>query len=585
MTTIITRHPSGTRDWVMWQHPVDIIAASDINAVRSCLAEVETRVNQGLMALGFVTYEAGRAFDPHFAGKHDPQALPLVWFALFNNFTPFDPPFPARAAPIKWKPSITPRAYERSIGTIKQHIAAGDTYQVNYTFPLVARGPVALRDVFFHLAENQPTPYATLIETSDFQIASVSPELFFDLNGTSVRVEPMKGTCPRGPLPELDTLAGEQLRTSEKNRAENIMIVDMMRNDLGRIAEPGSVSVDAPFTVTPWPTLWQMTSSVSARTHAGVAEIFSALFPCASITGAPKLKTSEIIAELEPSPRGLYTGAIGWWLPGRRARFAVAIRTMVHTVATREARYGIGSGIVWDSQPADEYRECLLKSRVLERTLPVFRLLETLRWEKESGYVLLEEHLDRLTNSAVYFGVPCDRADIAQRMEKIAQRLPDRPHRVRVLVSRDGIISIQAKPLDQPGHFVSPEHAPPLTASVDQQRTDPDSLFLYHKTTRRLIYQRARKRYPNGDDVLLVNTRNELMEFTTGNLVLRRGNDWLTPELASGMLPGIFRGKLIADRIIQPARLTLSDLDQADALYFINSVRGWRTVTLIPSTP
>jgi para-aminobenzoate synthetase/4-amino-4-deoxychorismate lyase len=584
VTTIITRHPSGTRDWVVWQHPVDIIATSDIGAVQSCLTAIEARVNQGLMALGFVTYEAGLAFDPHFASKHDSQALPLVWFALFNEYAPYDPPRSARAAPSTWKPSITQRAYKQSIGAIKQRIAAGDTYQVNYTFPLVARGPIALREVFFYLAENQPTPHATLIETPDFQIASVSPELFFELNGTNVRVEPMKGTCPRGPHPELDVLAGEQLRTSEKNRAENIMIVDMMRNDLGRIAEPGSVSVDALFTVTPWPTLWQMTSSVSARTSAGVPEIFAALFPCASITGAPKLKTSEIIAELEPTPRGLYTGAIGWWLPGRHARFAVAIRTMVHTVATRETRYGIGSGIVWDSQPADEYRECLLKARVLDRAPPAFRLLETLRWEKACGYVMLEEHLKRLMQSASYFGVPSDRAAIAQRMEKVARHLPDRPHRVRVLVGRAGNISIQAKPLDQPGHFATPEHAPALTASVDQQHTDPDSLFLYHKTTRRLIYQRARKRYPIGDDVLLVNTRNELMEFTNGNLVLRCGTEWLTPELASGILPGVFREKLIADRIIRPARLTRSDLDRADAIYFINSVRGWRAVTLIPAT-
>lgn len=578
---IITRHPSGTSDWVLWRNPVTVITTNELTEVQSCLHAIQGQVHQGRMALGFVSYEAGRAFDPHMAGKTGDHEIPLLWFAVFTGHESYSPPATRSMVRMRWKPAISQRVYNRSIRAIKQHIAAGDTYQVNYTFPLIADRSLDLPDLFFQLADNQPTPYAMLIETPDFQIASVSPELFFHLDGNTIRVEPMKGTCPRGPHPELDAQAGEALRTSEKNRAENIMIVDMMRNDLGRIASPGTVVVSQLFTVTPWPTLWQMTSSVTAQTTADVPEIFSALFPCASITGAPKIKTMEIIAELEPAPRGVYTGAIGWWLPGRQARFAVAIRTMVRNTRTGDTRYGIGSGIVWDSRPEDEYRECILKARVLDSTTLSFRLLETMRWEKESGYVLLNEHLERLATSAAFFGFILDQHKTATRLKKKAAHYGDHSHRVRLLLRRDGAISIQAAPISQPGHYNDPIHAPVITASLDYQRIDPGSPFLYHKTTRRTLYQRARKRNLEGDDVLLVNTRDELMEFTTGNVVVRFGHDWLTPERSSGLLSGVFRNKLIAEGTIRTARLLLDDVTRADGIFFINSVRGWRKVTLI----
>jgi len=578
---IITRHPSGSNDWVVWRNPVAVITTRAINEITSNLRVVEHHVQKGRMALGFLAYEAGHAFDPNFLNKREDIGTPLLWFAVFTGHDPYVPPVKPSTLRIRWKPSVNQRTYSQSIHAIKQRIAAGDTYQVNYTFPLIAKNSVDLQSLFFQLADNQPTPYAMFIETPDFQIASVSPELFFQLDGNTIRVNPMKGTCPRGPHPELDVLAGETLRMSEKNRAENIMIVDMMRNDLGRIAVPGTVAVEELFKVTPWPTLWQMTSSVTAQTSAEVPDIFAALFPCASITGAPKLKTSEIIAELEPAPRGVYTGAIGWWLPGRMARFAVAIRTMVQNNRISDIRYGIGSGIVWDSHPVDEFRECLLKARVLDSESSAFRLLETMRWEKGTGYVLLNEHLQRLATSAAYFRFVFERDKVVKRLEKVTTRFGDQPHRVRLLIRRNGAISIQATPINQPGHYEDPVHALILTASLDTQRTDPDATFLYHKTTRRTIYQRARKRNPEGEDVLLVNTRDELMEFTTGNIVIRRGNDWLTPELSSGLLPGVFRDKLISDGTIRPVRLLREDMARADDIYFINSVRGWRKVTLV----
>ncbi len=579
---IITRHPSGSDEWVQWRNPWTIISAYSPADILPALREVEAGVATGRHALGFISYEAGPAFDPHFAIHVTKPAVPLLWFGLFDRYETFtiDQTAPH---PVSWKPGISRTRYHDALRAIKRRIAAGDTYQVNYTFPLTARDDLSARDLFFQLVNGQPTPYAMLIETDDFAVASASPELFFSLDGDTVRVEPMKGTCPRGPLPSLDRLAGEQLQRSEKNRAENIMIVDMMRNDLGRVAVPGSVKAESLFDVTPWPTLWQMTSKISANTHATVPELFGALFPCASITGAPKLKTSEIIAELEVAPRGVYTGAIGWWFPGRRATFAVAIRTLVTNRCDGQTNYGIGSGVVWDSQPDDEYRECLLKARILTRPQESFQLLETMRWDPDRGFVLMAEHLKRMEDSAVYFGRKFHRTRAEARLLKAAASFPRQSQRVRLLARRDGTITIQHEAATQPGFYDGPDMAPEMTAYVDQRRTDKSSPLLYHKTTRRALYKQARRRCPDADDTLLVNRQGELMEFTSGNVVLALDGNLVTPEIAAGLLPGVFREKLITDGVLHPRTLALADLARASAIYFINSVRGWRRVRLLPS--
>lgn len=471
-------------------------------------------------------------------------------------------------------------AYRSSVKRIKQHIADGDTYQVNYTFMLETGDPVDPSSLFFSLYHAQPSPYATLIETSDFQIMSASPELFFQLDGDRIVCEPMKGTCPRSMHPSLDAVIGGELQRSTKNRAENVMIVDMVRNDLSRIAEPGSVSVEELFKVTQWPTLWQMTSKVTATTKADLPGIFCALFPSASITGAPKLKTSEIIAELEQSPRGVYTGAIGWWAPGRHARFSVAIRTATRISKTAHTSYGIGSGIVWDSREDDEYRECLLKSRILHRERPTFRLLETIRWDRSRGYVMLEQHLKRMLTSARYFDFTCDPEEIRSKLNQLSKQFETPHRRVRLLVSRKGVISIDHQELTTPGHYDKPLKAPEITCCMDMRRLDIHSPLLYHKTSRRAVYEQARRRFPRVDEVILVNNRGELMEFTAGNLVVKRGNEWLTPSLESGLLPGVFRDHLVEKKEIKPARLLATELDPRDDIFFINSVRGWRRVHL-----
>ena len=579
---ILMRDPAHETAWRLWTHPVEVLEARTTDDIVPLLHRVEQATKDGLHAIGFMNYEAGPAFDRAFVAHHQQPGYPLAWFALFERGETVEPPdSAARMPPMKWKSPLTPSRYRTCIAAIKRHIANGETYQVNFTFPLRAPGAVDAYALFAALYASQPSPYAMYIETPFFQIASVSPESFFTLRGDRIVCEPMKGTCPRGPHPLLDQLAGEALKSSGKNRAENVMIVDMVRNDLGRIAEPGSVRTESLFDVNRWPTLWQMTSTVSGKTTATMAEIFTALFPCASITGAPKLKTSEIIANIETHPRGIYTGAIGWWFPGRHAQFAVAIRTAIRVEETDTVTYGIGSGIVWDSDPDDEYRECLLKSRVLSKTAGDFRLLETMRWEPASGYLFLDEHLQRMKSSAGYFDYRFDEGAAQSSLEKKSRRFGGIPQRVRLLLSKNGRLRIACAEATAPGHFDRAETAPEMTGCLDAHRVPTTSPFLYHKTTRRKLYEQARRRFPHVDEVLLINDRDEAMEFTTGNLVIRTGANWQTPHLASGLLPGVFRDTLIRQGEIREALTTAQDVLAADAVYFINSVRGWRRVRVV----
>jgi len=578
---IISRDPTGADRWLEWTNPIEIRQASLHHEINPLLDHIDQATKRGAYALGFLSYESGPACDPHFTINKTHAEIPLAWFAIFQAYRILpNPKASTRQLAARWHSSESRTSYRAKIQQIKEHIAAGDTYQVNFTFNLHTQDNLNPRDLFFALYETQPSPYAMYVETPAFQIASVSPELFFQLDGDRILCEPMKGTSPRGLHPALDKIAGDQLQQSEKNRAENIMIVDMVRNDLSRIAESGSVHVDEMFKVTRWPTLWQMTSTVSATTTADMRSLFGALFPSASITGAPKLKTSEIITSLESSPRGVYTGAVGWWFPNRQARFAVAIRTAVRKSLSGQTIYGIGSGIVWDSDADDEYRECLLKSRILRGKSSSFHLLETMRWDPEQGLILLDQHIERICRSAEYFGFDCNPELLRTKLTLAAQTYPAVHQRVRLLLDRDGVITIEQTDLPSPGHYHDPASAPEMTAALDSQRIVVNSPFLYHKTTRRAVYDQARRRHPTVDEVLLINSNEELMEFLTGNAVIRIGNDWLTPAVENGLLPGVFRDHLISQGVISSARITTSDLARADEVYFINSVRGWRRICM-----
>ncbi len=405
--------------WLSFRNPVEVLAVHDLAGVRPALEKIsETVENQGLYAAGFLAYEAAPAFDPALQVR-PPGSLPLLWFGLYPAPETVPPPGqgdPASYALGEWRPSVSLAEYLHAFNCVKEHIARGETYQVNYTYRLRADFSGSAWDLFLHLARAQQANYSAFLDLGDYAICSASPELFFRQDGARLTSLPMKGTAPRGRTLAEDQALIDWLHHSEKNRAENVMIVDMIRNDLGRIAAIGSIHVPRLFDIERYPTVLQMTSTVNAETEAGFPEIMAALFPCASITGAPKVRTMQIIAALEGTPRGLYTGCIGYLAPGRQAQFNVAIRTVTIDRLSSQAEYGVGGGIVWDSEGEDEYQECKIKARVLAQAPPAFDLLETMLWEPESGYFLLQEHLSRLAASAEYFQFTADLEAISREL-------------------------------------------------------------------------------------------------------------------------------------------------------------------------
>lgn len=568
---VVLKHSlaDGSARWLNCSGPVDVVSTHLCSEVLPALQRIEQAVQKGLYAAGFVSYEAAPAFDP--ALRVNPQgSLPLLWFGLYEEVQEsgeeLNRASPACALPT-WKPSVTPDEYRDAIARIKDLIAGGETYQVNYSFRLRSPFRDSAWALFRQLHSAQNVPFAAFVDTGDHAICSASPELFFGLDGNRITCRPMKGTAPRGLAWNDDENRAASLQQSEKNRAENIMIVDMMRNDLGRIAHTGSIGVPHLFEIERYRTLFQMTSTVTALTDVSVADIFRALFPCSSVTGAPKVRTMQIIAELEKSPRGIYTGAIGFIAPGRKAQFNVAIRTVHVDRKAGLAEYGIGSGIVWDSDTRDEYDECRIKGVVLMDRLPEFSLLETLLWTKAGGYFLLEAHLLRLRNSAAYFGFRIDVQEIGRQLVQEARAFESTRVRVRILVDEHGDVRIEHTPL------VSRRRV--WRVALAHQPVDPANRFLYHKTTNRSVYEEARAAFPEHDDVILWNAGREVTESSIANLVVRRDGHLITPPVDCGLLPGVYRKHLLEKKRIHEARITVDELARADAIFLVNSVRGW----------
>jgi para-aminobenzoate synthetase/4-amino-4-deoxychorismate lyase len=379
----------------------------------------------------------------------------------------------------------------------------------------------------------------------------------------------MKGTAARGLTFRRDAQFREGLRRSAKDRAENAMIVDMMRNDMGRVAETGSVVVESAFDVEKYPTVYQMTSTVRARTAEPFGRIVEALFPCASITGAPKVRTMQIIRELEPSPRGAYTGCIGYLTPAGSARFSVAIRTAVIDRAAGTAEYGVGGAIVWDSDQANEYIECQTKAAVLQAEAPEFDLLEAILHEGERGYFLLDEHLGRLAESAEYFDFAVDLPAIRQRLVEFAGHLGGEPAKVRLSLGRTGRVTVESVPLSA---IALPT---PLRLKLADQAVDDRNVFLYHKTTCRSVYESAYACRGECDDVVLWNTHGQVTETTRANIVVELDGRLVTPPVECGLLAGVFRGHLLRTGEIAERIVTVDDLGRAGRIWAVNSVRKW----------
>ena len=570
-------HDAAGRRWLRFEEPRRTISASRTEDVLPTLRRVESLVHEhGWHAAGFLSYEAGSAFDAALK-VHPLKTFPLLWFGLYPEAEEMDLPAVDYAAyslspPV---PSVNRDAYDHAIGCVKRYIQSGDTYQVNYTIRLNAAFEGDAWHLFLAMVRAQSPGYAAFVDTGRYAICSASPELFFRRERDILTCKPMKGTVHRGRTLREDRDLAAWLQSSEKNRAENLMIVDMIRNDLGRIADTGSVQVRNMFDVERHPTLWQMTSTVTARSSGSLTDIMAALFPCASITGAPKVRTSEIIAELEPEPRRVYTGSIGFLTPGRVAQFNVAIRTAVADREAGKVEYGSGGGIVWDSASRDEYGEALLKARVLTERRPGFDLLETIRWTPEDSYFLLEYHLRRLSDSAEYFGCRLNVERIHGQLLDRAGGFGQEARRVRLLAGLDGSIEIQADLLDER------EGGKPLRVALARECVDSADIFLYHKTTNRRVYDNARQAHPGCDDVLLWNANGELTESCLANIVMEIDGTMCTPPVNCGLLAGTFRASLLDQGQIQERVLKIDDLHRCGKIWLINSVRKWQEASLI----
>lgn len=533
------------------------------------MAAVEQGLREGLFAAGYVSYEAAAAFDPALTTQ-PPSPLPLVCFGLFpavETAAPLeDGPLPA---PVTWTPARSKDAYAQAVAVVREAIASGDTYQTNYTFRLGATLDVTELDTLYrHLARAERVPYAADIDTGEWRLLSLSPELFFKLEGTRLITRPMKGTAARGRWAEEDAGLGTALGTSEKNRAENVMIVDLCRNDLSRVCEVGSVRATSLFDVEPYPTVWQMVSTVEGtlRPDMRLSDIFAALFPAGSITGAPKSSSMRLIAAIEHAPRGAYCGAIGFATPDGRATFNVAIRTMTVNTASGHAEYGVGGGITWDSVAEDEHTEAMNKAACLV-VRPPFGLIETLRAEGGT-LVRADRHLARLAESAEYFGFPCDTTHVRARLHSFAAAHPHGSWRVRLQLAEDGSVHLECEPLEPPA--AGSEWVVLASRAVDSRNR-----FLCHKTTRREVYDQHRAEHPAAFDVLLWNERRELTEFTRGNLVAELDGALWTPPRTTGLLAGVFRGELLDSGAVRERVLTVDDLSRCTRLWFINSLREW----------
>lgn len=541
-------------------------------AIQHVTAAVE---HDGLHAAGFIAYEAASAFDPSLPAKDDP-AFPLLWFGLFEppRVTSAPPPADGIDLPAAWRSSITREEHYRCVQTIRARISAGDVYQANFTYRLRAATTAAPWDLFVHLLGEQAPPYAAFIDTGAWAVCSVSPELFLRLDGEQIESRPMKGTAHRGLWCEDDAAKAAALSASAKERAENVMIADMMRNDLGRVAVCGSVEVPSLFDVERYPAVWQMTSTVRARTTAPLEQILAATFPPASCTGAPKRRAMEIIAELETEPRRIYTGAIGFIAPGRRAQFSVAIRTLLIEKATGQAEYGVGGGIVWDSEPNQEWDECAAKARTLSPRRRDFDLLETLRWTPDESYALLEHHLARLARSAQYFRFDVDLAHVREQLARLAASLPAAPHRVRLEISHGGALHCQTALLD-------PDALRFRDIRLAENAIDANDVFLYHKTSRRRVYEQALQSRPGSEDVLLYNAAGEITESTIANIAVEIDGVLCTPPLRCGLLPGTYRAWMLEQRRLQERTVCIEEALRSPCVYLMNAVRGMQQVRIL----
>lgn len=586
--------------------PQASLVCFNLEEAEKTFAQLEGFLKRGFWAAGFFSYELGYGFEEFVSKKKFP--FPLIWLKIFKPPLIFDyrrTKAPAgrlqflhqdcaasnyRISDIKFNEILAD--YVSNIKQIKNYISRGLTYQVNYTLKCKFKFQGSALDFYRQLRCQQPVAYAGLIKDSGFCLLSFSPELFFRKQGQCLYVRPMKGTIARGGSADEDRRQMQRLRASAKDQSENIMVVDLLRNDLGRICRAHSIKARRLYAIEKYKSLFQMTSTIQAKLKPGTSfyELFRCLFPSGSVTGAPKIKTMEIIRNLESEERRVYTGAIGFFKPNRDAVFNVAIRTLL--IEKGSAEMGIGSGIVYDSDPIKEYKECKLKALFLTSLAANkrrdkakgFCLIETMRWSKAKGFFLLRLHLQRLKSSAAYFGFPFEQAKIMRELRKATRQLDSHcAHRVRFLLSASGAIKVACRRIKK----TSRKYLPQVTFA--KKKTDSRQVLLRHKTTRRRLYDAEYQKAKAAGffDVIFENEKGEISEGAISNIFIRKGKVYYTPPLGAGVLDGTFRRHFIEKKAacIRQIPLRRNDLFSADAVYLTNAVRGMVRVSLLKDYP
>ncbi|MFC1826787.1 aminodeoxychorismate synthase component I [Thermodesulfobacteriota bacterium] len=605
----------------LFQDPVERLVCNYSDDPVDFLRRAQKYIDKGFYLAGYIAYEFGYMLEPSLAKSFTPRSapdnsldpLPLTDLGVFSKPQIYDHLNESCKENESWPKGLERESgatfsidnlslsqereeYLEAIHRIKSYIGSGDTYQVNYTLKLLFDFAGSIPEFYSSLRRNQSVSYGGLIKNGRSTILTFSPELFFRKSGNKIDVRPMKGTMLRGRTNAEDRDLADFLQHDIKNRSENVMIVDLLRNDLGRLSRMGGVNVQSLFDVETYETLHQMTSSIRGKVNGSLSleKMFRALFPCGSVTGAPKIRTMEIIRELEVEDRGVYTGAIGFISPEGDAVFNVPIRTVV--LQGDKGEMGIGSGIVWDSDPVGEWDESILKGRFLTRSVPGFKLIETMLWHSESGYWLLDLHLNRLAESADYFFYQLDldkiKADLNELAEGFLNNVPVENQRVRLTLSKHGEIELTSTVLPE-GLF--PGNNPLAVLELDVfgdlsnavfsgRNSDSNSPYLFHKTTLRKLYDDERSRAVNKGfyEVLFVNEKGEVTEGSYTNIFMQKGGKLITPPVSCGLLPGVFRNFLLKEspEIIEEASFTRKDIEQAEAVYVGNSVRGLVRVSL-----
>jgi para-aminobenzoate synthetase/4-amino-4-deoxychorismate lyase len=569
-----------------WGAPARVLVAHHIDEVKPVLEAVHAAAEAGHWCVGHVRYEAAPAFDA--ALQVHAADGPLVWFEVHDGAPSAWPSAQAAGhaeARATWLPTLARPDFDAAIARIHQAIGDGELYQVNYTAPWMGTVTGEGAALFDALLRAQPGGYAACFTAGDEQVLSVSPELFFDWQasaaGGSILARPMKGTAARGATPALDAAAAERLRASPKERAENVMIVDLLRNDLSRIAEPHTVRVPELFHTQALPTVWQMTSDVQARTRSGLRlpDVFAALFPCGSVTGAPKVRAMQLIRELERQPRGIYCGAIGVVRPDGHGGIAATFNVPIRTVVMRgtQARCSIGSGITASAEAGAEWQEWLHKQAFLARASEPFEVLETLALV-DGVYRHQAEHLARMAEAAQHFGYPWQPAAVHACLQALAAQHGSGPWRVRLLLDRFGQPRAEAFALQ-------PTATPVRLQLATRPLAEAHGEWVRFKTTRRAHYAAFAPAPGSGIfDTVLFNAEGEITESTFGNLAMQMDDGrWLTPPLACGLLPGVGRAVALREGRVQEGVVRVQDLHRVRRWAFINSLRGWLDAELVPA--